>query len=223
MQPTVEWVFAELAALGNPKVRARNTKNGASDNQFGVQLGDLRKLAGKLKINQPLGLELWETKNVDAQLLATLLVQAKDLSRDQMDAMVRSIHCSQVADWLLNYVVKHHPEKEALRASWMHDPDRWAGRAAWTLTAERVAKNPNGLDLIALLERLEAEMPKAAPEVQWTMNTCLANLGIHHPVHRERAVLIGERLGIYRDYPVSKGCTSPFAPIWINEMVRRQG
>jgi len=26
----------------------------------------------------------------------------------------------------------------------------------------------------------------------------------------------------YRDYPVSKGCTSPFAPIWINEMVRRQ-
>ncbi|PLW90773.1 MAG: DNA alkylation repair protein, partial [Mucilaginibacter sp.] len=30
------------------------------------------------------------------------------------------------------------------------------------------------------------------------------------------------RLGIYRDYPVSKGCVSPFAPIWINEMVKRQ-
>ena len=37
-----------------------------------------------------------------------------------------------------------------------------------------------------------------------------------------RALAIGEKLGIYRDYPVSKGCTSPFAPIWINEMVRRQ-
>jgi len=33
----------------------------------------------------------------------------------------------------------------------------------------------------------------------------------------------GEKLGIYRDYPVSKGCTSPFAPVWIEEMVRRQG
>jgi len=31
------------------------------------------------------------------------------------------------------------------------------------------------------------------------------------------------RLGIYRDYPVSKGCASPFAPIWIKEMVSRQG
>ncbi|MFM8449226.1 MAG: DNA alkylation repair protein, partial [Haliscomenobacter sp.] len=33
---------------------------------------------------------------------------------------------------------------------------------------------------------------------------------------------IGTRLGIYRDYPVSKGCTSPYAPIWITEMVKRQ-
>jgi hypothetical protein len=32
---------------------------------------------------------------------------------------------------------------------------------------------------------------------------------------------VGEKLGIYRDYPVSKGCTSPFAPIWINAMVSR--
>ena len=39
---------------------------------------------------------------------------------------------------------------------------------------------------------------------------------------RERALAIGEALGIYRDYPVSKGCTSPFAPIWINEMVSRR-
>ena len=40
---------------------------------------------------------------------------------------------------------------------------------------------------------------------------------------RERALAIGETLGVYRDYPVSKGCTSPFAPIWINAMVSRQG
>jgi 3-methyladenine DNA glycosylase AlkD len=65
-------------------------------------------------------------------------------------------------------------------------------------------------------------MGSAAPEVQWTMNFCLAGIGIHFPKHRKRALAIGEALGIYRDYPVSKGCTSPFAPIWINEMVRRK-
>lgn len=39
----------------------------------------------------------------------------------------------------------------------------------------------------------------------------------------EQLITIGETLGIYRDYPVSKGCTSPFAPIWIDAMVSRHG
>lgn len=55
------------------------------------------------------------------------------------------------------------------------------------------------------------------------MNVALAQIGIRHPKRRRRAVAIGEKLGVYRDYPVSKGCTSPFAPIWISEMVRRKG
>jgi hypothetical protein len=38
------------------------------------------------------------------------------------------------------------------------------------------------------------------------------------PRSLKRALATGETLGIYRDYPVSNGCTSPFAPIWINEM-----
>lgn len=54
------------------------------------------------------------------------------------------------------------------------------------------------------------------------MNACLAGIGIHVPRHRRRAIAIGAKLGLYRDYPASKGCTSPFAPIWIDEMVRRQ-
>lgn len=55
------------------------------------------------------------------------------------------------------------------------------------------------------------------------MNSCLAQIGIQFPAHCKRAIAIGESLGIYRDYPVSKGCTSPFAPIWIDAMVKRQG
>ena len=74
----------------------------------------------------------------------------------------------------------------------------------------------------ALLDRIESEMADAGPEVQWTMNYCLARIGIHFPKLRKRAITIGEALGIYRYYPVSKGCLT-FAPIWINEMVRRQG
>jgi hypothetical protein len=55
------------------------------------------------------------------------------------------------------------------------------------------------------------------------MNFCPAGIGLHFPKHRKRAIALGEMLGIYRDYPVSKGCRSPFAPIWTKEMLSRQG
>jgi 3-methyladenine DNA glycosylase AlkD len=220
---TLNDALKELKALGNAKVRAQNVKSGAGDNQFGVSLGDIRGLAKKFRTNHPLALSLWDTGNVDAQFLATLLIEPKKLSADEMAGMVRSIAFVRVADWLNAYVVRQHPDNETLRQEWMSMNDRWAARAGWDLTAERVAKSPDGLALPALLDRIESEMASANPEVQWTMNNALAAIGIHFPEHRKRAIAIGEKVGIYRDYPVSKGCTSPFAPTWINAMVSRQG
>ena len=220
---TLNETLKQLKALGTEKVRAQNTKGGAGDNQFGVSLGDIRVLAKKIRTNHDLALSLWNTGNVDAQFLATLLIQPKKLPARELDRMVRSLTFVRVADWLNAYVVRQHPDKEALRQEWMAADDRWAARAGWDLTAERVGKSPDGLDVSALLERIESEMAGAEPEVQWTMNNTLAGIGIHFPKHRKRAIAIGEKLGVYRDYPVSKGCTSPFAPIWINFMVNRQG
>jgi 3-methyladenine DNA glycosylase AlkD len=220
---SVKEVLAQLKALGNESVRRRNARNGAGDNQYGVQMGDIRKLAKTLKADHGLGLKLWETGNIDAMLLAVLLVDPAKLSAKELDGMVRSATVPWVADWLNAYVVKQHPDKEALREKWMKAKDPWAARAGWNLTAERVARSPDGLDLVALLDRIESEMGTAPAAAQWTMNSCLAQIGIEFPAQRKRALAIGESLGIYRDFPVSKGCTSPFAPIWIAEMVRRQG
>jgi 3-methyladenine DNA glycosylase AlkD len=214
--------LAQLKALGDEKVHAQNAKRGAPANQFGVKHGDIRTLAKKIKSDHRLGLELWQTGNVEAQHLAALVLVPKQLSADELDTLVRTTSWSWVADWLNNYVVDNHPEKEALRVRWLKDKNVWAARAGWYLTGERVADDAEGLDLEGLLDRIEKEMAKAAPEVQWTMNSCLAKIGINHPALRKRALAIGEKLGVYRDYPVSKGCTSPFAPIWITEMVKRQ-
>jgi hypothetical protein len=54
------------------------------------------------------------------------------------------------------------------------------------------------------------------------MNFCLIEIGVNNPKLRKRAVQIGEKVGAYRDYPVSKGCVSPFAPIAIEEMAKRK-
>lgn len=219
---TVEGIFKQLATMKDERMRAHNQKHGAGDNQFGVKLGDLRTLARKIKTNHDLALALWRTGNIDAQLLATLLLQVDQLSASELERMVTATTFVPVAEWLHAYVVKEHPDKESLRQKWMNTTDPMAARAGWRLTAGRIAKNPDGLDPVALLDRLEAEMGAAPSVVQWTMNFCLAEIGIRFSQHRQRAIAIGEKLGLFRDYPVSKGCTSPFAPIWINAMVSRQ-
>jgi 3-methyladenine DNA glycosylase AlkD len=220
---TLKEALAQLEKLGDEKVRAVYTKRGAPDKQFGVKHGDIRALAKKIKTDHKLGLALWATGNVEAQHLACLLLVPKQLSTDELDRMVRTVSWSWVADWFDSYVIDKHPEKDSLREGWMNDNNIWAVRAGWSLTGDRAADDPEGLDLPALLDFIEASMKDAPPGVQWTMNSCLAKIGINHPKLRKRAIAIGEKLGVLRDYPVSKGCTSPFAPIWINEMVRRQG
>jgi len=137
--------------------------------------------------------------------------------------MLRTTRSAKAHDWLVNYIAKKSPLAEELRLRWFDDADADARAAAWSLTSVRVAKSPSGLDLDALLDRIERELRDAPSREQWAMNETLATIGIHHPALRERAVEIGERLQVLADYPTPPNCTSPFAPLWIAEMVRRQG
>jgi 3-methyladenine DNA glycosylase AlkD len=217
---TAAEVMAELAELEDPKMREANEKRG---DDHGVNLSKLRVLAKRLKTQQDLACELWATGDTAARLLALLICRSKAFERGELDAMLRGSRTPKVHDWLVNYVVKKSPHAEELRVAWTADADPVVASAGWALTTERVAKKPEGLDLAGLLDTIEAEMKDAPDRLQWAMNHTLAQIGIEHAGHRARAIGIGERLEVLKDYPTPPNCTSPFAPIWINEMVSRQG
>ncbi|MEJ1195260.1 DNA alkylation repair protein [Pseudarthrobacter sp. CCNWLW207] len=212
--------MAELAALEDPRAREVNEKRG---DDHGVNLSKLRAVAKRLKTQQELARQLWETNDTAARLLALLICRPKAYEGDELDAMLREAGTPKVHDWLVNYVVKKSPHSEDLRQSWFADPDPVVASAGWALTTERVAKSPEGLDLPGLLDVIESGMREAPDRLQWAMNHCLAQIGIEHAELRARALDIGERLEVLKDYPTPPNCTSPFAPIWINEMVRRAG
>ncbi|MCU1446739.1 DNA alkylation repair protein [Cryobacterium sp.] len=218
-QTTVAEVMAELAALEDPRIRAVNANHG---DDHGVNLAQLRAVAKRLKTQQELSRELWQTGDTAARLLAILICRPKAFDRDDLDGMLRDAGTAKVQDWLVNYAVKKNPHVEELRQLWFADADPVVASAGWALTTDRVAKTPDGLNLSGLLDLIEAQM-KAAPErLQWAMNHCLAQIGIEHAEYRARALAIGERLEVLKDYPTPPGCTSPYAPIWITEIVSRQ-
>jgi 3-methyladenine DNA glycosylase AlkD len=212
-------VMAELSALDDPRAREVNAKHG---DDHGVNLSKLRAVAKRLKTRHQLALELWETRDTAARLLALLICRPKAFGSEELDAMMRQAPTPKVQDWLVNYVVKKSPHAEALRVLWFADEDPAVASAGWALTSDRVVKKPEGLNLPGLLDIIESELQAAPGRLQWAMNTCLAQIGIGHAGHRARALAIGERLGVLKDYPTPPNCTSPFAPIWITEMVKRQ-
>lgn len=215
---TLKQVMSELAALENPGMREANVERG---DDHGVNLTQLRALAKRLKTQHELALQLWATGDTAARLLATLICSPKALSVGELKAMIGTIHSPKLLDWFIVNMVKRTPHAEELRVAWLHG-DGLVGRAGWSLTTERVVKRAEGLDLAALLDHIEKQMKQAPVPKQWAMNHCLAEIGIHHAEHRDRAIAIGKRLKVLIDYPASPGCTSPYAPLWIAEMVRRR-
>ncbi|MGM0699803.1 MAG: DNA alkylation repair protein [Actinomycetota bacterium] len=212
-------VLATLASLEDEKIRAVNARHG---DDHAVNLTKLRAVAKDLKKNDELASELWDSGDTAARLVAILIMRPKAWSEAQLDEMLRDSRVPKVHGWLVSYIVKKSPHAEALRRSWMDDPDPVVASAGWALTSERVNRKPEGLDLTGLLDVIEAEMSDAPERLQWAMNETLSYIGIENPDLRKRAIDIGERLGVLRDYPTSPGCTSPFAPTWITEMVARK-
>lgn len=211
--------LAELAALEDPKMRAANEKRG---DDHGINLSRMRALAKRIKTDQALARELWATDLTAARLLALLVCKPREFTADELDAMLRQTQVPKVNDWFVNYVAKKTPLSEELRLRWFEDADPTVAAAAWSLTSVRVATASEGLDLDHLLDLIERDMKDAPGRLQWAMNETLAQIGIHHPALRDRALQIGERLQVLADYPTAPGCTSPFAPIWIAEIVRRR-
>ena len=127
----------------------------------------------------------------------------------------------QLCDWMIANVIM---KKSALK----HEAMQWRSaqsiikqRVFWSVQARTIKAEHQELNT-HLLEALETRMAGAEEMVQEMMNWCAAQIGIEDEVLRGRCIQLGERLALYKDYPVSKGCTSPYLPIWIESAVGKK-
>lgn len=195
-----------------------------------IKLGDLKKRAKEIKKDHALALELWSTGAYLPRLLATLIFDKKQLTENEIERLAADMlqhelkeRC-QLADWLLaNQLAKDKP-LVSLMASWQTHPSPMLRRLFWYQQARLrwVGQKPPGntADLMAALEQGLAD---AEPEVQWAMNYCAGQMGIHEPEYRARCIQLGESLGLYKDEHVSKNCTPSYLPEFIRiEVAKRE-
>ena len=187
-----------------------------------TKLGDLRKIASEIKKDHELAMELWSTGKYLARQLAILLMDKKLLSQEVIDKLDNDINQHheeeklQLITWLMANQLSKDKKTIALMESWENSSSSLQRRIFWYHQARLrwvgQSPPPNSEEL---LSKIEDNIEKEAPEVQWAMNFTAAQIGIFHKEYRSRCVAIGEQTQLYKDEIVAKNCTPNYLPKFI--------
>lgn len=209
---------------------ARAKKLVAETTDGKAKLGDLRKRGSEIKKDHDLAMELWSTGKHYPRLLATLIFDKKLLATNVIDQLATDMlrhnveERSQLADWLLANQLAKDKKLAASIETWEKNPSPILRRLFWYHQARLrwvgQTPPPNSADL---LDSLESDMADAEPEVQWAMNFCACQIGVHESKFRSRCIKLGKALGLYKDEHVAKNCTPSYLPEFIRiEVAKRE-
>ena len=196
----------------------------------GTKLGEIKKRGKEIKKNHELAMELWSTGGYHPRLLSTLILDKKLLAQDVIDKLAADMlnhddhERNQLADWLLANQLMKDKKTIALLITWQESPSPILRRLFWYHQARLrwTGQAPPG-NSGELLDSLERDMASAPPDVQWAMNFCAGQIGVHEPKFRSRCIKLGKETGLYKDAPVAKNCTPSYLPEFIRiEVAKRK-
>ncbi len=195
------------------------------------RLGELRKIAREVKTDHELARELWSTGTFHVRQLSILIMDKKELSQDAVDVLTRDMleheldERTQLMDWLMANQLLKDKKLTGLVESWGSSSCLLQRRAFWYHQARlRWTGKAPPANTEKLVSAIESGLEKEEPDVQWAMNFTAGQIGIHEQEFRSRCIAIGEKSGLYKDEPVSRGCTPNYLPDFIAiEVAKREG
>ena len=223
MTQQVQLILDELKALSSEKAARIYQKVVVSESVLGVNKGPLRKLAQTYLPNHELGLALWETKVYEARIMATMIIEPKKLTIEDLDRLISESNSVFVIDELCFDVFESFAANIELFQRWVKHPDLMHQRVAYNAAIVEVhRKRVTLVQAEALLDRIEAELCDSEELVKYAMNRCMVEIAINYPDLTQRVLTKSEQMGVYKEMKVAKGCTSPYAPDWIHAILRRK-
>ncbi|MEA4875761.1 MAG: DNA alkylation repair protein [Anaerorhabdus sp.] len=215
-------VIHDLQSNANPSRRKVMLRNGGAEDCLGVNLGYLRQYALKLKNNEDLLYALWSTDITDANLLAAMAYSDQPCTLDEFQELIEQSTYIEINDELCFKSSLNPKDKNMLIQLWIDSEYPLLRRSAWDLIITLILdKNATPKQINTWLKRIKKDMLKETGRAQETMNRALSEIGIHYDEYTEECIKLGEDIGLYKDYKPSKGCTSPYAPIWINVLRKK--
>lgn len=219
---TVSDVMAELEKKGSEKTRATFARHGITGDVYGVSVADLKVIAKKIKGNQVLACELYDTGNYDAMYLAGLVADGSQMTKKQLEAWAKNATCGMISEYTVPWVACESPHARQLANKWIDSKKDSIASSGWCTWAGIVATRPDDeLDLEeinGLLNRVVKQIGDAPNSVRYTMNGFVISVGSYVRPLLKAAKAAAKKLGKVSVDMGDTACKVPLATEYIEKV-----
>lgn len=218
-------VMAALKAKGSAQIKAIFLRHGAKEPFFGVRIGDMKPIAKKLKGDQALALELYATGNSDAQYLAGMIADGRQMTAKQLQLWADTASWEMASGTTVPWVTSEHPEGFALAMKWIDSKKEQIAGAGWNTLAALAATVPDEKLPVAkfgqLLDRVAKTLAASPDRVRYKMNGFVIACGTYIAPLGAKAIATARQLGQVEVDMGDTSCKVPDAESYI--MKSRRG
>ncbi|KAB2441077.1 DNA alkylation repair protein [Bacillus luti] len=218
----LEEVMQQLEECGTEQTRKTYKNHGAKEPLFGVSFANLKLLKKKIKKDHDLAISLWETKNMDAMTLATMVLDPKKLTTEQLDEWVGEVDYYCLMDVLMTAICTSPIAIERME-EWTKSDDEWIGRAGWSLLANIAIKNKTLHDgfFLPYLEEIKTHIHNEKNRKKEAMNSALIAIGIRNEDLERQAIELAREIGKVQVDHGATSCKTPDAEPYIKKARER--
>lgn len=216
--------LAELKKLGTDQNVKIYKRHGAGENLYGVSFANLKTLKKKIKTNNDLARKLWNSKNVDAQTLATMITDPSQVDEEMIENWLKDITYYVLIDSFVSNIVSQTDIAKIKMELWTKSAEEWVGRAGWQLLALLAMKDESLTDnyLEKYLNRIEKRIHKSKNRTKDAMNSALIAIGMRNTKLKNKAIATAKRIGKVEVDHGETNCKTPDATAYIEKGWRRK-
>lgn len=191
-------VLKELESHADEGTKAVYIRQGAESNVLGVNYNHLKRLKKKINgYDTKLGVELWNTKIIDAQSFATMIIDPDETDIDTLDKMAHELTFHQLSDIFINNIVSKTEFMPKLFEKWMQSDNKFVRRAGWQILS-KIATHDKSLEdsfFLPFIKTIEENIKTSEDIIKESMNACLIAIGIRNDELEKEVADAEEKIG----------------------------
>lgn len=219
-----EEILTTFQKLGKPQTAAIYKRHGSGDNVFGVLTSEIAKVQKKIKVDHTLAMELWETANAEARILALQIADPKKLTRAGAEALLKDGPAHFLGCYLCGLLAKTPIARETMD-SWMSSPEEFTREMGYGIFSACLKNNPDSIsdvDAEKVMVTIEVEIQGSSNWARYAMNGALISIGVFKPTLRKRAIEAAKRIGKVEVDHGRTYCETPEAVVSMEKASKRK-